>query len=350
MTLPTIDLRSDILSQPTEPMIQAMNEAARSPAGFGLREDAFVQRLESAAAAMLGKEDALFCPTCTQANQIAINVHCSPGQLVAGHPSSHIFTSEAGACAALSGVSPLAIEGDAAHRGGEMSLGDLEASLQVGDALRSTVGLVWLENTHMRSGGRVLALDYIAAVSQLSARASTPFHIDGARLPNAALALNTSLDVCARGADTVSLSLNKGLGAPLGAVLAGSSEFIAQAEVVRQRFGGGWRPAGIPAAAALVALNGWQAKLGEDHRRASWLAQTLSAVPGIELDPLAVESNLLLLSLQEFDATALTNALQRENVLVLPYSQTEVRLALYHGIDDVAVQRVAQVLIGLVRG
>ena len=328
-----VDLRSDILTRPTEVMIAAMNEAARSPSGFGLREDSYVQRLEAAVAAMLGKEDALFCPTCTQANQIAIHLHSKPGQLVAAEKQSHIFTSEAGAAAALSGVTSLPIDGQA----GIMDLKFLSESLGPTDALRSEVGLVWLENTHVRSGGSALPIDYMKQAADVARAANVPVHLDGARLANAAIALGASMQCLADQASSVSLSLNKGLGAPLGAVLAGSGDFIRAAETVRQRWGGGWRPAGIPAAAGLVALDGWETRLAADHDRAQMLAEALTEIPGVVIDVQGVHTNLLTVEVEGMDAATLVSRLKENDTLALAYSPTLVRLAIYQGIDDAAV-------------
>jgi threonine aldolase len=336
MTRTPVDLRSDLLTRPTEQMIAAMTEAARGPATFGLREDADVQRLEARVATELGHEDALFCPTCTQANQIAIHLHCRPGDSLAAEAHSHVFTSEAGSLSALSGVMPVPVPG---YRG-IMELGELQAALNAGDALRSSVGLVLIENTHVRSGGCVVPLAAMNEQRAAARAAEVPVHIDGARLPNAALALGTSMAELGAMADSVSLSLNKGLGAPLGAALAGSSGFIAAAERVRQRLGGGWRPASIPAAAALVAFDDWPERLTADHLRARRLAEGLQQIARVRIDIEQVQSNLVVAEVEGISAVELTAALRAADVLVLPYSDTLVRLALYGGIRDEDVDSV----------
>lgn len=333
---PVVDLRSDILTRPTEAMIAAMGEAARSPGAFGLREDPRVQALERQVAALLGKEDALFCPTCTQANQIAIHLHCRAGDLLVAESDSHVFTSEAGGAAALTGVMPRPVSGER----GVMSTEALRVALEPGDALRSPAGVVVIENTHVRSGGCVVPAKVMTSQCGLAEAASVPVHLDGARLANAALAEDVSMQSLAAGADSVSLSLNKGLGAPLGAMLAGNRAFITGAERTRQRFGGGWRPIGIPAAAALVALDGWEARLANDHHRAKQLAGSLAALSMVQIDTQSVQTNLVLAGVQGLSAHQLTDALATQGVLVLPYNRDQVRLALYHDINDGHAERV----------
>jgi len=319
-------------------MVEAMTAAAREPQGFGLREDPHVQRLEMEVAELLGMEDALFCPTCTQANQIAINVHCTAGQRVIAESTSHILTSEAGAPAALSGVTVVPLVGT----DGRFDPERLSEAFGPTDALRSTVGLVWLENTHVRTGGRVLSKAYTNEVSQRVGVHGVPVHIDGARLTNAAVAQAAALSDLAAGADSVSLSLNKGLGAPLGAILAGRGDFVAAAEVVRQRWGGGWRPAGVVAAAALAAFDDWASRLEQDHARARALAEQLARLPRVVLDPIAVETNLVLLEVEGMTAAEIVDGLADRNVLALAVSAREVRLALYHDIDDESVEAAAE--------
>lgn len=325
-----VDLRSDILTRPTQPMLRAMDEAARARPAFGLREDPYVAQLEAHVARLLGTEDALFCPTCTQANQIAIHLHCRSGDLVAAESESHVFTSEAGAPAALSGVMPLRVPG----RRGVGSTSEIEQALGGRDPLRARVAMLLLENTHVRSGGCVVSLAEMRGQRALANRYGVALHIDGARLPNAAIALNESLGALAQGADTVSLSLNKGLGAPLGAVLAGSAQSIAIAERVRQRFGGGWRPAGIPAAMALAALHDWEVRIEQDHRNARVLADGLLEIPLVGVDLKQVQTNIVLAKIEGMDASALAAALADQGLLVLPYGMTEVRLVTYHDIGE----------------
>lgn len=333
-----LDLRSDFLTRPTAEMITAMNEAALTPPAFGLREDKHVQILERRAAEVLGKEDALFCPTCTQANQIAINVHVSPGESVAAEADAHIFTSEAGAYSALSG----AVAAPVQSADGHVDLAHLASVVESPAGLGTKTGLVVLENTHVRSGGRVIPEEVLSAAYAVARQADTPLHLDGARLPNAAVALGCDLTDLSRHSDSVSLSLNKGLGAPLGAILAGTAEFIEAAVQVRQRFGGGWRPAGIPAAAALLALEGWGEWIAEDHVVAKLLGEALAEVPGVVIDQDQVQSNLVLAAVEGMTAQELTTRLARASVLVLPYLSDAVRIAIYRDVTRGDVGRIVE--------
>ena len=322
------DLRSDFLTRPTPAMIKAMHEAALAQPSFGLREDRFVAALESEAAELLGKEDALFCPTCTQANQIAINLHVRPGEAIAAQTDAHVFTSEAGAYSALSGAAALELPGE----NGELSLKGLEAVLKPRGGLATRIGLLALENTHVRSGGCVLPEAQMFEAFELARRYGVPSHLDGARLPNAAVVLGLTLAQLSEPADTVALSLNKGLGAPLGAILAGSRAFVEEAVQIRQRFGGGWRPAAIPAAAARLALQGWQKWITHDHLEARWLAEQLMEIPGIHIDQRQVQSNLLLVGLGNLDASTLAQRLAELQVLVLPFAHDRIRIAIYRDV------------------
>ncbi|MDP6884794.1 MAG: beta-eliminating lyase-related protein, partial [Rhodospirillales bacterium] len=246
------DLRSDFISRPTAAMVEAMVAASAEKPAIGFREDPVVSRLEAQSAELLGKEDALFCPTCTLCNQIAVNAFCRPGDILLTPPKAHVLTSEGDAAAVLSGVRAECVE---AQRGAMLPAA-LEAALarQAGEG-KARIGAVLVENTHLRAGACAVPEDNMKTVAELAAATGVAVHLDGSRLFNAAAFLGVGVTDLTRHADTVALSLNKGLSAPLGAVLAGSADFIAVAVDIRQRFGGGWRPAGIPAAAGIVALD-----------------------------------------------------------------------------------------------
>lgn len=333
MPLMKIDLRSDFIARPTKAMVEAMVQAAEMPSGFGLREDPTVARLEALAAEILGKEDALFVPTCTMANQIAIHVCCRPGDVFLTEAEAHVITSEAAAASALSGAMPRCVA--AVH--GALDLDELAAALKPGDAQRAKVALVLQENTHVRSGGRVVAFKHMEAIAEMARAQGVPVHLDGARIFNAATALGRPAYDLAQLAETVSFNLNKGLCAPLGAILAGTSNFVNEALRVRQMFGGGWRPAGIPAAAGIVALQSMITRLGDDHRRARRLAEELATVDGIIVDPASTVSNIVLVRPTAIDPETLSAALEKRGVLVLPFGPS-VRLVTHREIDDNAVE------------
>jgi threonine aldolase len=336
-----IDLRTDFVSRPTPAMVEAMVRAAAVAPGFGLRDDPVVSALERRAADILGKDDALFCPTCAAANQIAINVQTSPGDRIVAEATSHIITSEGGAPGALSGVMVHGIPG---HRG-EMPTDALTAALDTGDAMQGRVRLAVVENTHVRTGGTVLPLDYMTRVRKETAARGIRLHLDGSRLFNAAAALGVEAKTLAALADTVAVSMNKGLGAPLGAILAGSRETIEKAVVARHRFGGSWRPATIPAAAALVALDTMVSRLGEDHATARALASGLSAIDGLTIDPAQVQTNIVLVDLGERLGTSEQFAarLAEGGVLALPFGPRRLRLVTWHEITPREVARAIEV-------
>lgn len=339
-----VDLRSDLLSRPTAAAIDAMARAAAMPGEFGLRDDPAQRDLEACAAGLLGKEDALLFPTCTMANGAALILQSRPGDVLLAQEDAHIATSEAGAPAALAGLLLRTVQGGIdppAARWAEFAVG--------GDALRPAPALVVIENTHTRSGGRPLSADYTGRVAAVAREAGLRAHLDGARLVNAAVALGTSPAELAAGFDTVSLSLNKGVGAPLGAILAGEAELIVRALPVRQRLGGGIRPTAPFAAAARVMLDRWE-DVADDHRRARQLAQALAELDGVDVPP--PPTNILLVHFTERGGgrespARLCAALVRAGLLALPFGPGTVRLVTYRGVSDedvaAAVAAVADV-------
>ncbi|MEZ5738231.1 MAG: threonine aldolase family protein [Burkholderiaceae bacterium] len=343
----SVDLRSDLLSRPTPQMFEAMQSAFGASPGFGLREDPWVQQLELTAAAVLGKEDALFCPTCTLCNQIAINLHLLAGETMVCEATSHVVTSEGGAPAALSGAMVHPLPGD----GGLLAPRQLEQALQ-GRATesRARCSLLVLENTHTRSGGRVLDLPAMRALAGLARERDVRLHLDGARLFNAASFLGCEVAALAADADTVAISLNKGLGAPLGAILAGTREFIDRAVVVRQRLGGGWRPAGVLAAAGLVAIEQGPAVLADDHRRARSFADELAQIDGVTVVNAPVQTNLVLAEIAHQGGTheGELKFLAANGILALAFDG-RLRFAFHNGIDDVGVERAAEALRALAK-
>ena len=325
-----IDLRSDFLSRPTPEMISAMMNAAANRGGFGLREDSEVSSLEALAAQLLGKEDALFCPSCGMANQIAIHLAVRPGFSLVAESNSHVIMSEAGGPAGLSGVMCKAILGIDGVPDFD-ALG--EAFLGV-DTQRSRVSLLVMENTHVRSGGAVLDIPTCIKMQQIANSYGASVHLDGSRLFNAAAALKVSAAQICTTADTVAFSLNKGLAAPLGAILAGSRDFIEEAVRVRQMFGGGWRPAGIPAAAGRIALQTMPQRLAEDNAVALELSKALTGLQGISSGQRQVWTNLVLIDLDPRfgGAQKFSQTLAKFGVLVLPFGKNRVRLAIYYEI------------------
>lgn len=332
-----IDMRSDFIARTTPEMIQSMIAAATVRPGFESREDATVRELEGLAADLLGFEDSLFCPTCMMANQIVINLRCQSGEVFITEPSSHVMTSELNAASILTGAVPKLID---ATRG-EFDLGAVRASLCRLKQEGIKIGVLLIENSHVRSGGAVVKIDHMSAIYEITQKFGVPVHLDGARIFNAATALGLKARDLASNCDTLAFSLNKGLGAPLGAILAGSRNFIRRAVYVRQMFGGGWRPATIPAAAGIVALNTMIDRISEDHDRARALALGLNDLNGIEVDPALVETNIVLIKPTSQSPKTLAKGLSKIGLETLPFGNF-LRLVTHHEISDLQVEQALE--------
>jgi threonine aldolase len=282
-----IDLRSDTVTKPDAEMRRAMAEAEVGDDVF--REDPTVRALEEAAAELLGRQAALFLPSGTMANQVALHLLGRPGGEVIAEAACHLFHYEMGAMAALSGLFPRPVVGE----GGLLAPGAVAAAIRpAADYLPRTV-LLAVENTHNMAGGVVCPPARLRELLAVALASGLPAHLDGARLPNAAVALGTTPAALADGFTTVMVSLSKGLGCPVGSVLAGDRDLIGEARRVRKMLGGGMRQAGILAAAGLLALRRGFAHLAEDHANARLLAGALAELPGIELDTERVQTNIL---------------------------------------------------------
>lgn len=337
-----IDVRSDLLSRPTPAMLAAMAAALQKSPCFDLREDPHVAALERFGAQLLHKEDALFCPTCTMCNELAIHLFCDPGDTLVCEEQSHIVTSEGGAPAALSGVVIRGVRGER---------GVLSAD-QVRDAIRprsgaapSPVSLLVLENSHARSGGRTMSRRMAADIREISSTHCVRVHLDGARIFNAAVFSGEFPAAFAECADSVSVSLNKGLGAPTGALLAGDREFIARANILRQRWGGGWRSVAAPAAAGLIALEEWSSAVQRDHAHARLFAELLQTESRIEVSNEPVETNLVMIRVRGSpDATERAHVHLKECGILTLLFDDEMRFAFHNGIAEADVGRMTQVL------
>lgn len=290
-----IDLRSDTVTTPDSAMREAAAEAEVGDDVY--QEDPSVRELESRTASILGTEDALFCPSGTMANQIAIDVWTEPGQELISEAASHILSYELGGAARLSGLQTRPI--DAAPRG-RIDPNMVENAIREESLHVAGTGLVCLENTHNNYGGRALAPEAIVEVAEVARANEVPVHLDGARMWNAAVAHDVEPAAFVEPVDSVMVSLSKGLGAPVGSMLAGSSTFIERARRSRKGFGGGMRQAGIIAAPALLALDR-RTDLAADHRRATALADGLADAPG--LDVVEPESNMVLVHIDPDLAT-----------------------------------------------
>ena len=256
-------------------------------------EDPTINRLEERAAELMGREAAVYVPTGTMGNQIAIHLHTHPGSEVVAEAGCHVFNFEMGAMATLSGALPRPIE----TSDGILTPAQVESAIQPRAGYRTPTSLVVLENSHNLAGGRVTTPERMTELIGVARGHGLPVHLDGARIHNAAAALGITAAELSAGCDTVMFCLSKGLGAPVGSILVGSADTITEARRVRKMFGGGMRQAGIIAAAGLVALDEVMPLLAEDNRRAHTLAVGLAEIPAVVLDPDTVDTNIVFFSL-----------------------------------------------------
>jgi threonine aldolase len=340
--LPPVDLRSDTLTKPTPEMRRAMAEAEVGDDVFG--EDPTVRRLEELAGSRLGMEAAVFVPSGTMGNQVALHVHAKPGSEVILDASSHILNFEKAAMAVLSGLLPRPV----VTEGGMLTAAQVDALIAPSDVVHTPTGLVALENTQNMSGGRVMPVARAREIQDVAHRRGLPVHLDGARIFNAAAALGLPVADVAAGFDSVMFCLSKGLGAPVGSMLCGSDEFVQEARKVRKLFGGGMRQVGVLAAAGLVALEKMAPRVGEDNETARRIAEGLSAVPGIEF-PSPPETNILIFRVllswfqnappQGQTAVPFTERLRDRGILTLPVGPDRVRMVTHFDLPADAVER-----------
>jgi threonine aldolase len=333
-----IDLRSDTVTQPTPAMREAMHTAAVGDDVLG--DDPTVAQLESRMASMCGKEAALFVPSGTMANAIALRCHTSPGDEIITANNSHIYIYEGGGYAALCGASIALVD----VYGGLMRPEDVKKAIrkQAGSLSHYPDGtLVCVENTSNRGGGSCYSqetLDEIAAVAKAN---DCAVHMDGARVFNASVATNTPLDRMVRDYDSISICLSKGLGAPIGSLLVGSTSFIAQAHRWRKMFGGGMRQAGMLAAAGLHALDHHVERMAEDHHRAMHLATAINGIDGFTVDLATVETNMVYFE-SNVKATKVMQALSTSGIDVLDIGPNTCRIVLHLHVTDEDVNHVIQ--------
>jgi threonine aldolase len=339
-----IDLRSDTVTKPTAGMLAAMMAAAVGDDVYG--EDPTVNDLERRVAAELGKEAALFVPSGTMSNQIAVRVHCRPQDEILLESTSHIYLWEAGAPAALSGVTQRAVDG----RFGLLEVAQLEDKIHPDDMHSVRSRLVCLENTHNRGGGTVYPIEKIKAISAWARSHGLGMHLDGARLWNAVVASGTSAKEWSRHFDTVSVCFSKGLGAPVGSALAGPKDLIAHGRRVRKLFGGAMRQAGYLAAACLYALDRHVDRLAEDHVHAKRLAAAVAGVPGFKLTPPQVETNLVWFEVGSPWASArdVANRLKEKGILVSALGTNVIRAATHLDVTREQCERAAEAITSLI--
>ncbi len=338
-----IDLRSDTCSQPTDPMREAM---ARAPVGDDVYgDDPTVKELEAEVAALLGVEDAVYVPTGTMSNQIAVRTHTEPGDAVLLDQAAHIYMNEAAGMAALSGTLPRLLPGVR----GVFSADDVRAALPTPNRfsivnITTPIKLLCLENTHNAGGGKVWSLDRIKSTTEAARERGVSTHLDGARLWNASVATGIPEKSYAQFFDSISVCFSKGLGAPVGSALCGNRAFIARARRFKQQFGGGFRQAGIIAAGALYALRNNRARLADDHANAKLLAQGIHDAPGIQLDVDQIETNIVRFNLTNFPAAEFAERALDKGLRILPAGPDSIRAVTYLNISRAQVEEAIQII------
>ncbi|QQS42952.1 MAG: low specificity L-threonine aldolase [Acidobacteriota bacterium] len=331
-----IDLRSDTVTRPTPAMRKAMADAEVGDDVYS--EDPTVNSLQERAAEIFGREAALFVPTGSMGNQVAVKLHTKPGDEIVIEERGHIFNYEMGTPAVVSGVIVRPVK--SSDGSGMLTWTDIEPALHVDQPYYSCpTGLICLENSHNLAGGSVMTAAECRMICENAHSRGIPVHMDGARIFNASAALGTSVRDLTGECDSVQFCLSKGLGAPVGSVLVGSREFIAEARVWRKRLGGGMRQVGVLAAAGLVALEESPPKLADDHANAKTLAEGLAELPGLSIDPEKVVTNIVIVDASAADLSSqeIVEALKEKGVLAIGFGSA-IRMVTHFDVssDDIA--------------
>jgi len=328
------DFRSDTVTRPSEEMRQAMYNAEVGDDVFA--DDPTVNKLEELAAEKVGKEAALFVPSGTMGNTIAMVLEVGEGKEVILEEKCHILNFEAGNIARIAHAVPRAMPSDR----GKIPLDLIEENIHT--TLRDhmpTTRAIALENTHNTWGGAVIGLDYIEKAAALARKYNLYLHLDGARIFNAAAALKVDVKEISKHFDSLMFCLSKGLSAPVGSILAGTKEFIKEARFVRKYLGGGMRQAGVIAAAGIVAIEKMIDRLQDDHRRAKLLAERIADLQELRVNPQEVETNMIMLTLNTMTSDLFLKKLAARNVLALPFTAKTVRIVTHKDIDDNDIER-----------
>lgn len=336
-----IDLRSDTITRPTPNMRKAMAEAEVGDDVFG--EDPTVNRLEAMAAERMGKAAALFVSSGTMANIVSQLTHCGRGEEMILGDQSHIFFYEQGGSAALGSIHPRTLPN---RPDGTLDLAAVAAAIRPDNVHFPRTRLLVLENTHNRCFGSPLSVDYMKGVGELARRYGLKVHVDGARIFNAAAATGVPAADLVADADSVSFCLSKGLAAPAGSLVCGDADFIREARRNRKVVGGGMRQSGILAAAGIVALTEMVDRLADDHANARRLAQGLAEIPGLSAPPGAGATNLVHVDIQKegMTAQALSDALEREGVRIMPSGPRQLRAVTHYHVDAGDMDRALEAI------
>ncbi|PSR00671.1 MAG: low specificity L-threonine aldolase [Bacteroidetes bacterium QS_9_68_14] len=339
----SVDLRSDTVTRPSAAMREAMATAEVGDDVYG--EDPTVNRLQERVAGLLGMGAGLFVPSGVMANQLALAVHAAPGDEVIVEETSHIYNYESGAPALLSGLQLRPLAGDR----GRLSPGQVAAAVRPVADVAPRTRLVCAENTANKAGGVAWSPERLEAVAEAARSRGLAAHLDGARLWNAAETTDTAPATLAAPFDTAWVALSKGLGAPVGSVLCGPSDTITQARRRRKAFGGGMRQAGVLAAAGLHAVEHHRAGLSEDHAQAGRLARTLAELPPFEIDPQAVDTNIVIFEVAggghaPSDAASVVETLEEDGVLMTVFGPRTVRATTHRDVSEADLDHAVTVL------
>ncbi len=335
MSETVVDLRSDTVTRPTPAMRRAMAEAEVGDDVYG--EDPTVNRLEERAAEMFAREKAIFVPSGSMGNLIAVKLWTRPGTEVICERKAHVNQYEMASMAAIAGAFPRPIS----TADGILSWSAIEAEIRPKTYYFSQTALVTLENTHNMAGGTLYSAELTAEICDRAHAAGLPVHLDGARIFNAAAALGTTVAKLSAKCDSVMFSLSKGLGAPVGSILVGSGDFIAGARSVRKLLGGGMRQAGVLAAAGLIAIEESPKLLPEDHRNARRLAEALAEMPGVTLDPGAVRTNIVIFGVEKSGRTAaeICATLGKSGILASGVGLHSIRMVTHFDVNRDGIER-----------
>ena len=342
---PIIDLRSDTVTKPTAAMREAMTSAQVGDDVYG--EDPTVNRLEARAAEIFGREAAIFVPTGSMGNQIAIKLHTQPGQEVVAEARGHIVDWEMAMVSAFSGCHLRTVPGDR----GVLTWDQIRTAVAPKIYYRAQTGLIALENSHNMAGGTVTSTDVYEEIWCGARDAGIPLHLDGARVFNAAVALNIDVAELTSGFSSVMFCLSKGLCAPVGSMLVGSRRFIERARSVRKMLGGGMRQAGVIAAAGLIALEEMPKRLHEDHANARLLAKGVAQLPKIDIDLATVQTNIVIFSVAGIhDVAPLLAELKKRGVLAGSAAANQIRFVTHKDVDRAACEKALRIAAEVLAG
>ena len=336
-----IDLRSDTVTHPSPAMRQAMFEAKLGDDVFA--DDPTVNRLQDVAAEKFGKEAALLVPSGTMANLVSVLVHCPRGTEAILGDKSHTFIYEGGGIAAFGGVHPHTLPN---QEDGTIRLEDIRSAIRVENDHFPRTRLIALENTHNKCSGTPLMVDYIASVAEIARENNLKLHMDGARIFNAAVALDTDVSILATHVDSVSFCMSKGLSAPVGSVICGTKAFIHEARRIRKVLGGGMRQAGVLAAAGLIALDEMIPQIKNDHANAKLLADGLAKIPAFNIDPMKIKTNIVYFELRDTSLTAeaVVARAEEKGIRFLATGARQFRMVTHYGIEEADIRKTLDVL------